>query len=518
MSTSDSRTRRTLFLVGLSVLLSWLIVPIAPAVAATDFATPPQVSINDTTPTVKQTVSAVLDTASDPDADAYAYQWFTDDGVNPPVPIPGARSQSYTIMIVDMGWYEPNAPDVGPALRVQVTASKTGYNDASAMSAATAAVAKADFTTPPTVTITGTPKVDEALTAVAQGEVPESGHVFQWKADDIAISGATYGRFTPSAAEVGKAITVTVRATRPGYNPSEPATSAPTAPVEKADFGGFDGVVIDDWNPAVGQTLTATISDTSPVQDAFAFQWYRGSSPIGGATDSTYKVTNGDLGSTIAVKCTAIKLGYNDMTHTSLETAPVSIDGGPGTFVTAPKANLSTTAPKVGDLVWANPNGAVPDDGMYQFQWYRTNSLGVRTAIPGAVNSGYRVLDNDLTKKLQVEITSIRPGYTSLVTRSAWTARVNFLTCGPWVAPGKTLAVNAKRLRAGQAYRIYIDGVAVYKGTASSTGSVIRSVVVPRTIGTGIKRVWVSGYNRAGVRDFQVMVSITVSNEPQPPT
>jgi hypothetical protein len=79
------------------------------------------------------------------------------------------------------------------------------------------------------------------------------------------------------------------------------------------------------------------------------------------------------------------------------------------------------------------------------------------------------------------------------------------------VARGQSLGVTAKHLRSGQVYRIFIDGVTVYKGTVPSTGTVSRTVTVPTSIGIGSKRVWVSGYDKAGVRDFLVLTTIPVT-------
>lgn len=118
---------------------------------------------------------------------------------------------------------------------------------------------------------------------------------------------------------------------------------------------------------------------------------------------------------------------------------------------------------------------------------------------------------SDLTKKLQVKVTAVKASYTSISSESVNTNRVNYIALNKTsVRRGQTLGVNAKRLRSGQPYRIFIDGTSVYKGTATSDGSAIRTVGVPKTIGTGTRRVWVSGYNKAGVRDFQVMTTVIV--------
>ena len=55
----------------------------------------------------------------------------------------------------------------------------------------------------------------------------------------------------------------------------------------------------------VGQTLTCdggTATGTGPITKTY--QWYRGASPIGGATNSTYTLVQADAGNTSNIKCT----------------------------------------------------------------------------------------------------------------------------------------------------------------------------------------------------------------------
>jgi putative cell wall-binding protein/peptidoglycan/xylan/chitin deacetylase (PgdA/CDA1 family) len=96
---------------------------------------------------------------------------------------------------------------------------------------------------PPTVA--GTAQVGKLLTATVAPWAPDPVALsYQWNADGVAIAGATGLTFTPTAAQVGKAITFTVSGTKTGYDPLT-ATSAPTAAVIAADatvvrLGGAD--------------------------------------------------------------------------------------------------------------------------------------------------------------------------------------------------------------------------------------------------------------------------------------
>jgi hypothetical protein len=366
------------------------------------FTAAPAVGVDDSTPVVDAPITASVTTGSTPAADSYTYQWYA--GANP---ISGATNATYT----------PVAGDVGKTLLAKVTAIKQGFLSITGSSSATSAVAKADFTTLPTVTITGTAQVDQVLTASASGEVPSGSgtYTYQWLADAVEINGATSATFTPGPNQVGKKITV---------------------------------------------------------------------------------------------EATTTKAGYNDAVNTSAETLPVAL----AVFSTYPTAIVSTMTPKVGDVIRASADGEVPVADSYEYQWYRISTLGVRSAIPLATSDTYTVLYTDLTKRIQVEIYAKRAGYVTDSDLSVPTDRVNYIALSKVsVARGQSLGVNAKRLRAGQAYKIYIDGISVYKGTTSSDGTAARTVTVPKTITAGTKRVWVSGYTKDGVRDFQVMTTVIVT-------
>ena len=80
-------------------------------------------------------------------------------------------------------------------------------------------------------TITGTAKVGSTLTASRGTWNPTDATLaYQWKADGVAIAGATSTTLKPPLAQVGKRITVQVTASRRGYA-SVAALSAATAAV-----------------------------------------------------------------------------------------------------------------------------------------------------------------------------------------------------------------------------------------------------------------------------------------------
>jgi Carboxypeptidase regulatory-like domain len=141
-----------------------------------------------------------------------AYQWFRSG-----VAITGATASTYT----------QGTLDVGKTITVRVTGSKAGYTTAAKTSAATAVVkGRISFQEP---TITGTAKVGSTLTANigTWGPAPVA-ITYKWQVGNATVDGVS--TYTPTAADVGKAIRVWVTGTKTGYN-TVVRVSAPTAAV-----------------------------------------------------------------------------------------------------------------------------------------------------------------------------------------------------------------------------------------------------------------------------------------------
>ena len=111
-----------------------------------------------------------------------------------------------------------------------VTGSKAGYATAAKTSAATAKVA-AGVLSASVPTISGTARVGSTLSAVPRtwGPAPVTLR-YQWRANGIAITGATASTYKPGTAMRGKALSVTVTGSKAGYTTAA-RTSAATARV-----------------------------------------------------------------------------------------------------------------------------------------------------------------------------------------------------------------------------------------------------------------------------------------------
>ena len=164
-----------------------------------------------------------------------------------------------------------------------------------------------------TVSITGTAKVGETLTADITGLDGTGTVTYQWKRGTTNI-GTNSSTYIIVAADVGSTITVTV--TRAGYTGSK--ISAPTAAV--AALPQLTGTVTITGTAKVGETLMADITGLDGTETV-TYQWKKGTTNIG-TNSSTYIIVAADAGSTITV--TVTRAGYTGSV-TSIETSPVII-------------------------------------------------------------------------------------------------------------------------------------------------------------------------------------------------
>jgi hypothetical protein len=145
---------------------------------------------------------------------AIAYQWLRDGQA-----ISGATAASYAVA----------AADVGHKLSVRATASKSGYDPASATSAQVKAEAGRLEVTKVAVT-PDQAAVGTLLTAKATTGAPAAAVVtYQWLRAGKAISGATGATYRVTEADKGKAVTCKATVSATGYN-SASGTSAGVVP------------------------------------------------------------------------------------------------------------------------------------------------------------------------------------------------------------------------------------------------------------------------------------------------
>ncbi len=299
---------------------------------------------------------------------------------------------------------------LGEKISVTVTGSKPGYLSLTRTSAPTAAVAVGTLTAP-IPKIIGTAKVGSKLTATAGSWGPSPVTLkYQWRANNVNISGATATTYTVPATMYGKRIGVTVSGTKEDYA-SASVTSAQTAGVAAGTLVAPTPKVIGTMK--VGHRLTAVAGSWGPSPVTMRYQWKANNVNISGATASTYALPGTLKGKRITVTVTGSKAGYASAPKTSAASVPVAA----GTL-TAATPKITGTA-KVGARLSASVGTWGPAPVTIKYQW-KINGAG----ISGASRSTYVITASAKGKRITVTVTGSKTGFTSLARTSAATATV----------------------------------------------------------------------------------------------
>lgn len=263
-------------------------------------------------PVVGQTLTVSSGTWSPADGLTFTYQWKADGAA-----IEGATGASFVA----------TSAQVGKKLTVTVEAVRDGYESGSATTAETAAVALPVITASSAPTITGSLVVGSTLTASTGDWSPADELVFSysWSASGEVIAGATGSTLALTPAQEGKAITVTVTASRAGYTGAA-ATSAATAAVQPAAPTVIANLTVPtvSGSAVVGKKLTATAGAWSQAGVALNYQWLANGAAVAGATKSTYAVSSAVVGKVMTVRVTASKTGFTSAVATSIATKKVA--------------------------------------------------------------------------------------------------------------------------------------------------------------------------------------------------
>ena len=277
-------------------------------------------------------------------------------------------------------------------------------------------------------TITGTATVGATLTAHAGSWFPAPDSVtLQWKANGVAIAGATGSTYSLTAADSGKTITVTETASGQ-FVTTATATSDATATVTGGTLTAPTPTITG--TAKVGCVLTAGPGHLGTVPVALTYQWKANGANISGATANTYTVAASLVGETITVAVTGSKAGYTSTTKTSAPTAAVAA----GTL-SAPTPTITGTA-KVGGVLTAEPGTWAPAPVTLTYQW-KANGAN----ISGATANTYTVAASLVGKTITVTVTGTKTGYTTTAKTSTATAAV---VAGTLTAPTPTITGTAK--------------------------------------------------------------------------
>jgi hypothetical protein len=294
-------------------------------------------------------------------ASGHSYQWLADGRE-----IQGADKDVFT----------PTDAELGKTLTVRITRAKPGYVTLVEVSAPSEAVVASgtlpiDSVSPPG--IFGLTTVGEDLQVTEGQWQPESVHHpldydYQWLADGDPIPGATTFHLVPKTEHLGKRLSVTVTANRPGYV-SKSVTTAETAPITTGTpFGVPRGFAL------TGTTVTSIDLSWREVDGAAK---YRVSYRPSASTGSFTTVDVGGLTRTLT--------GLKPNTEYELRVAAVRADGQLSPYSTIWISTRQLVAPNNLQVASQTPTSVTLEwtkvPGVPKYRMYYGIGSGTRTRV-----------------------------------------------------------------------------------------------------------------------------------------
>jgi hypothetical protein len=227
---------------------------------------------------------------------SFQYQWLRDG-----VAIPAATSSSYTLQ----------ASDYLKKISVAVTGAKEGYISETKTSDAVIPVKPKEKIA--SLRFTGSFKVGEKAYVGPSNRNGKFDYSYQWLRDGVEITGATSRTYLLGSEDLGSNLSARVCALYlkdVSHCVSQDAGSAVQLGLLKNVKASISGVA------KVGRMLNST-----PVifdkQATVAYQWLRNGEPILDATRNSYFIDLLDKGSSISLRVTVTKPGYETEVKTS---------------------------------------------------------------------------------------------------------------------------------------------------------------------------------------------------------
>ena len=221
-------------------------------------------------------------------------------------------------------------------------------------------------------------------------------------------------------------------------------------------------------SPKVGTRLTASPGAWSVSGATYSYQWLANGAPVSGATSSTLTPTQALKGKQLSVKVTVAMRGYATTYAISAATAAVA----PGVLSSTAPPTVSGE-PQVDQTLSAQPGSWDPGSPQVSYQW-----LADGVAVPGATSSTLALAPPLAGKKMSVQVTASKTGYTAVRARSATTQPVALGVMAPTAPPnltgqtsrGSTLQVGASAVPAGATSSIrWMRGKTRIPGAKGST-------------------------------------------------
>lgn len=329
---------------------------------------------------------------------SYRYQWLANGSA-----ISSATASTFT----------PTTSVAGKKISVTVTASASGYKAGTATSSQTSAVAPGSIVSTVLPAVSGVATVASPLTVSDGSWSPApSTLTYQWFAGTTAIAGATARSFTPTPAQVGQSLSVTVTAHKSGYADSA-KTATSTGSVQRATMTVISAPVIQG-EPTVGQPLTVLSGSWSPAAGMTRYQWLADGTRLPGATQDTFVPSSEQVGQKITVLQTAVHEGYFDSEAESATTNPVA-----GAELLLPEVPVIVGDSIVGSTLTVDPGRWEPEPVELDFQWNRDGA-----PLPDATSRMYTLVPGDLGSAITVSVSGRKVGFLSQTVTSDATVNV----------------------------------------------------------------------------------------------
>ena len=217
---------------------------------------------------------------------------------------------------------------------------------------------------------------------------------------------------------------------------NSPATGAPaisgTAQVGETLTADISGIAdADGLENVTKDYLWAAIVSSGKIGSMYAYQWLADGAEIENATgynNTTYTLTEDDVGKAISVRVTFVDdAGYQE-TLTSAATDPVAAAPQPNSPATG-APTIGGTA-QVGETLTADTSGITDEDGLddstFTVQWITEDSVMVASAA-----RSYTPTDGDRGKSVQVRVSFTDDAGNPETRTSAQTATVEARTNSP---------------------------------------------------------------------------------------
>ena len=243
----------------------------------------------------------------------------------------------------------------------------------------------------------------------------------------VADTGSTVTTYTDTGVVAGVPHSYRVQAIRNGAL-GERTNQIKIFPVQKATNSPATGAPAISGTAQVGETLTADISgiadedglenvtkgylwaaigSSGKIGSKYAYQWLVDGADSGsgdhhaGYNNTTYNLTEDDVGKAISVRVTFVDDGGHQETLTSAATDPVAALPQPNSPATGAPAITGTA--QVGETLTADTSGITDEDGLddstFTVQWITEDSVMVASAA-----RSYTPTDGDRGKSVKVRV------------------------------------------------------------------------------------------------------------------